>query len=839
MADFYNTLGTFLGLISDAASLTVEHLLAYKDFLLRWTRRFAWSVAIPVPVLVVSLALGWHTSWLYSAYSILVGVEAVILLVLAFPLLTTAQFVLAKLPQNLRSSVQTTAQQVAGAAFWCLMIAVYFYVFPVWENPKMIPLVMMCSAALALGAYAGWVHLPRESVRRWTGRFLTTILLVATLSFCFPARMRQLVGFIHNVDEGAFAPKQIRVSSPDQIVFVNAKGEPQLWYYRSPSGEYELYDHDGFHRSGSRLKLAETSDERNQITAWFTEQALKRPQEAVAPDHVKRGPGARSDRPPSGDGVPYVYPAKALLPHTADSTDDEPARRRLSLATDPGATYVGTVRTHRDTIRPIRLVFIAHNGSMIRAELSNPDDAREKRTLLGELRARPQPAQDGSAGYPIVLNPVTKGTKFIGINVDLIGGLYAADWGNGNALQLRLTHDGLEGCALEHRADLSSGPGLVLRLDRKAPSSTVGEAASKNAGQPSARELTQATAKGTSYIGTFTCDDSCLGKTPYVGRLRLVFTDQKDFVITAEATNPDDSREKVTFTGELRFRPQAEGPGSVSYPIAMSPIRGEQYTKRGLFGRGMWSNNIRLGLTDGGMEGEADSSGKSTTIRLVREGASPAERSDAEEGPLRRNLRQATVPGTSYIGTFTCDDSCLGKTPHVGRLRFVFTEQKDFVITAEATNPDDRGDKVVFAGELRFNPQPDGDTSVAYPIAMSPVRGEQYTKRGLFGRGMWSNNIRLRLTDGGMEGEADSSGKSTTISLIREAPTKHVAGQAPSPAPRLESPEVKALRQLHLGQQYIKHSSAVKGVEILKALIRDFPETQAAKDAQAELSKLE
>ena len=231
----------------------------------------------PHPGSPICLIVGWPVYWLYSAYFIFVGAEAVILMVLAFPIIAAAQFIFDKFPQ-FAATIQKSVQKIAAVAFWALMLAVYFYVVPVWENPKMVPLVLLAAAALTLGAYAGWVSLPRAFVKQIATAFLVGIFVIATFAFSFPNRTRQLFGSVHKFDDAAFM-KPLQVDSLDQIQFVNSKGVPQIWYYRSPTGEYELYDHEGFHRLGERLKLAETPEERNQIITWFRDQLDRKAQE--------------------------------------------------------------------------------------------------------------------------------------------------------------------------------------------------------------------------------------------------------------------------------------------------------------------------------------------------------------------------------------------------------------------------------------------------------------------------------------------------------------------------------------------------------------------------------
>jgi len=288
MTDVYKFLRTFMGMLTDAASLGWEYLIEYKDYLWRLTKRFALFAAIPIPVLLVCLIFEWDVNWLYSAYCIFVGAEAVILMVLAFPIIVSAQIISDMFPK-FAGSIQKSAQRIAAVAFWTLMLAVYFYVVPVWENPRMIPVVLIAAAALALGSYAGWVSLPRNLVKIIATLFLVGIFVIATFAFSFPNRTRQFVGLIHTIDEAEAKPKQVKVESADQIRFVNATtGEPQLWYYRSPTGEYELYDQEGFHASGARLKVAKTTEERNQIIAWFRHEAQRKEEVMQTADEQQR-----------------------------------------------------------------------------------------------------------------------------------------------------------------------------------------------------------------------------------------------------------------------------------------------------------------------------------------------------------------------------------------------------------------------------------------------------------------------------------------------------------------------------------------------------------------------
>lgn len=138
------------------------------------------------------------------------------------------------------------------------------------------------------------------------------------------------------------------------------------------------------------------------------------------------------------------------------------------------------------------------------------------------------------------------------------------------------------------------------------------------------------------------------------------------------------------------------------------------------------------------------------------------QRKKAEEA-ARQKLILATVTGTRYIGTITCGDE------HQ-RIRLVFTEQKNFLIRAEASNPDRPDQKQTFTGELVFNPKPKEDNGEAYTIVMSPISGIDFPYPGGF---PWfykhnKGSLELMLTEAGVEGKAQMSFNRFIIRLQRE-----------------------------------------------------------------------
>jgi hypothetical protein len=330
---------------------------------------------------------------------------------------------------------------------------------------------------------------------------------------------------------------------------------------------------------------------------------------------------------------------------------------------------------------------------------------------------------------------------------------------------------------------IESPEGKALK-ERQEQARIVSEEQQKAEEEAARQKLMLATVPGTSYIGISSDGDK-------LRRIRLVFTEHNNSLIRAEASNPDNPQQKQTFTGELVLKPQPEGnnPGGTC-PIVMSSLGRDHEYGTDYFKHFYESEEVslRLRLADTGLEGSAEMwmIGRAVlTIRLQREGTSSVKQRKAEEEAIHQKLMLATVPGTSYIGTITCEEQ-------IQRLRLVFTEQEGFLIRAEASNPDrssrtrsqvrQKGpgpissraevpqEKQTFAGELNFNPKTEGDSSVAYPIVMSPVASSSYWMPDRFECFYkdGSVSLKLRLTDTGMEGETQGGLRSFTIHLQRQ-----------------------------------------------------------------------
>ena len=154
--------------------------------------------------------------------------------------------------------------------------------------------------------------------------------------------------------------------------------------------------------------------------------------------------------------------------------EGEADRQKLILATVAGTRYIGTI-TYGDKVQRLRLVFIEQEGTLIRAEASNPDRSKmsspaapaeprrpgvksslapqEKQTFVGELVYNPKPESGKpDVAYTIVMSPVGRQSGSPG------RWEFYEDEGS---LKLLLTDTGLEG-----EAQMGWGHSYTIRLQR-------------------------------------------------------------------------------------------------------------------------------------------------------------------------------------------------------------------------------------------------------------------------------------------------------------------------------------------------------------------------------------
>ena len=155
------------------------------------------------------------------------------------------------------------------------------------------------------------------------------------------------------------------------------------------------------------------------------------------------------------------------------------------------------------------------------------------------------------------------------------------------------------------------------------------------------------------------------------------------------------------------------------------------------------------------------------------------EHKDAEEAIILQKLLQATAPGTCYIGTISAHNT-------VSNIRLVFIKQDDLSIRAEVNNPDVLKERQVFIGKLVPNAEPEKNSSVVYHIFMNPLHTSSYLGGGSRTTAFyhWPVPLKLRLTDTGMEGEANYLGEFILHLQRREAYSSSISRDS-QPVPKV------------------------------------------------------
>ena len=114
------------------------------------------------------------------------------------------------------------------------------------------------------------------------------------------------------------------------------------------------------------------------------------------------------------------------------------ARQQLIAASAAGTRYAGTKTGLNNSVQRVCVIFVEQKDSWLRAEVSDPDDAKAKRVFTGALRFNAEPERGGAVAYAIVLHGLPANTA----NPDRNSLFERAI-----TLKLRLTGQGLEGVA--------------------------------------------------------------------------------------------------------------------------------------------------------------------------------------------------------------------------------------------------------------------------------------------------------------------------------------------------------------------------------------------------------
>jgi len=225
--------------------------IAYVDFL----KRLAfWSLVlvvglVPLPV----IGSIFHIAWLNGLYVVVIALLTCAWITAASPVVMLAQYGYDEI-----KGVKKLTQLKTGFLFWALLLAIYFYLVPVWNYPKAIPLIFLICFVLALGFVRFGIGInPKLGVGA-----VIVIFFVITLSFYMPASRGAATAFVGWLDQGIAGrlkdPLQPTPKTPKPLpcdhasiatmtFFSPVTGEPRVWYCIGENGRIELFDGPGYH----------------------------------------------------------------------------------------------------------------------------------------------------------------------------------------------------------------------------------------------------------------------------------------------------------------------------------------------------------------------------------------------------------------------------------------------------------------------------------------------------------------------------------------------------------------------------------------------------------------
>ena len=243
-------MGPIWELFKAALGFTVDvtgHMVSsYWKFLKKLAKWCLAIVLISLPLLIIGSLL--HMAWMNAIYLFIVGVVITIWLLAAFPVVMLLQYAFEEI-----KLIKRTTQLIGGILFWILLLAIYFWLVPVWNYPAAIPLVFIICAVLALGFMVFGIGInPKLAI----GVVLIIFFLI-TVSFFMPTTRSSastLAGWLDRKVAGFIAKPQLPkgidydLVSIERITFFDSvTGKPTVWCYKGKDGRFELFDSPGYH----------------------------------------------------------------------------------------------------------------------------------------------------------------------------------------------------------------------------------------------------------------------------------------------------------------------------------------------------------------------------------------------------------------------------------------------------------------------------------------------------------------------------------------------------------------------------------------------------------------
>ncbi len=222
-------------------------IAAYFAALRKYALILAAAAVAPLVVVIPCLMLHKPFGFLYAAYAIWAGLIAILGIILFYPVVVLARLVKRLLPSVYDECVWPFLRML-DVLHIAISLALFAYIFPIWNNPGALPILLLVALAWLLGPWMAYgAKLKSVFVFLRTAQLLF-LLTVTLLTIVFPVPMKHLqwhAGRSITAKIRPFQQKEI-TAEWETIVWFTPEGEPNVWYSRGGERGYRLFSVPGF-----------------------------------------------------------------------------------------------------------------------------------------------------------------------------------------------------------------------------------------------------------------------------------------------------------------------------------------------------------------------------------------------------------------------------------------------------------------------------------------------------------------------------------------------------------------------------------------------------------------
>lgn len=254
----------------------------YLMFLKRASAAFGLSLVFVLILFIIGATTGLRS--VISLATFLGGVTVFLWLLAAFPIVWAVRM------GYEWESVRKTFEVIGVFTLWICFLSIYFYLIPV--SVASIPAVIAICFGIALASVLFGVGISTKFIALRLGIVFTVMTIFLVLAAVAPNSFSGVGKLIAWADkntgqkiEEVTTPLPRSVAFREDLPFFEGRGSElkvRIWYFRNESGEFELFDAEGFHPVfGVKLEPV-TPDKVKEVQRFFREKAEKEQTEKLA-----------------------------------------------------------------------------------------------------------------------------------------------------------------------------------------------------------------------------------------------------------------------------------------------------------------------------------------------------------------------------------------------------------------------------------------------------------------------------------------------------------------------------------------------------------------------------